>query len=232
MMLFNLKANLLRPALFILLIGCWPAARAAAQATAEDALPRPAGVVNLDLWAPLVQLTTPDIARSGVQYNQFGFPLPLRVSYERPLGQRFSLEAELLFNVASAFDSRQRESGLNLPLRYYFGRRQRAARLLGGYLAPLVTGRFKQERSADDYYYKEVNRRMIGGGLLVGYQGSLWRKLRLDASMGVGAAIPQLSSYHVSFTSLSSFYPGLEPVANDYGYGGFFDMHIGIGYEF
>ena len=222
----------MRPALLVLFVSCWPAARAAAQATAEGALPRPAGVVNLDLFTPLVQLVSPGEPRSGLEYNQFGFPLPLRLSYERPLGQRLSLEAELLVNVAVAFGSGQRESGLNLPLRYYFGQRQRTARLLGVYLAPFVTGRFKQERSADDYYYKEVNRRMLGGGLLVGGQCSLRPRWRLDATIGIGAAIPQLTSYHVSFTPLPWSYPGPEPVAKDYGYGGFVDTHIGIGYEF
>lgn len=203
---------------------------AAAQTTPEAPLPRPAGVVRLDLLNPLAQSIALGQAPNGPVYHGFSFPLPLLLGYERPLGQRFSYGAELQLNLG---DSYQRESGLNLPLRYYFGQRQRAAHLLGGYLAPFATARLKQERKTDDYYYQEIKRRMVGGGLLVGYQFALRRALRLDVAAGIAVAVPQFSSYRVSYEYLPWAYPGGTPTAiGDERYGGTFEGRISIGYSF
>lgn len=202
---------------------------ATAQAAPEASVPRPAGLVKLDLLNPLGQLTALGQAPSRPLYNSFSFPLPLLLGYERPLGQRFSYGAELQLNLG---DNYQRESGLNLPLRYYYGRRQRAARLLGGYLAPFATARLKQERRTDDYYYQEVKRYMVGGGLLVGYQFPLGRAVRLDVAAGFAVAIPQLTSYRASYTPLPWSQLGPTPTAGDPRYGGSLEARLGVGYCF
>lgn len=202
---------------------------APAQTILETSAPRPVGVVRLDVLNPLSQLIAPGQASNGPAYNGFSFPVPLLLGYERPLGRRFSYGAELVLNVG---DSRQRESGLNLPLRYYLGRRPRAARLLGAYLSPFATARLKQERRTDDYYYQEVNRRMLGGGLLVGCQLPLGRAVRLDVAAGAAVAIPQLTSYRTSYTPLPWGYAGPAPTPGDERYGGSFEGRISLGYSF
>lgn len=148
--------------------------------------------------------------------------LPLLVGYERQLGLHTSGNAEVLLNGGTP---RERTTGFALQGRYYFHQRRQVP-LWGFYVAP--TAGYRAIRQ-DSYYQQEVNRKLLGGGALLGAQVMMGarRRLVLDVSGGVMSWTrlnkPDASSLPMGYYEDKSFYENSNAL---------FDGRISLGYRF
>ena len=110
-----------------------------------------------------------------------GALFPFLASYERQVGNRFSVVGEGLLNGGS---SSERKAGVSVQGRYYFRPQRGTQALAGFYLAPAAA--FRSVKLSGRYEPTQ-QRRFVGAGALLGWQGSFKSGSRffLDVSAGL-----------------------------------------------
>lgn len=153
-----------------------------------------------------------------------GALFPFLVSYERQVGSRFSVVGEGLLNGGS---SSERKAGVSVQGRYYFRPQHSTQVLAGFYLAPAAA--FRSVKLSGRYEPTQ-QRRFVGAGALLGWQGSFKSGSRffLDVSAGL------MSWQHVGQDKFGPARGGYQTEQKAYydTHQTDFDGRLGLGFRF